>query len=61
MSFFKSIGELVGKGLRDVVEAPLDIASGLYDGVQKGGLFKGEEPEDVQHNKWPEIPQDKKE
>ena len=55
MSFFKDIGELVGKGIRDAIEAPIDIALGLYDGVQKGGLFNGEEPKSEQLNK-----QDKK-
>ena len=48
MSFFKNIGEIVGKGIRDAIEAPLDIASGLYEGVRKGGLFDSEEPKNEQ-------------
>ena len=61
MSFFKSIGEIVGKGLRDIAEAPIDMVSGVIDGVQKGGLFDSEEPKDKQSTVWPETPNNKKE
>ena len=39
MSFFKNIGLYVGKGLKEVVEAPIDLTKGILEGAE---LIKNE-------------------